>query len=133
MRTIEDVKSAPLPGDEIAGPKIKAKVLTVTIDASGISQVEYTLSGREFEYKPEYSCKVPLSQWKRFTLNSMECLHIIQNYKYVLDQLQSGPLGREVEALGLSIETVSAEVKLAAEAALKSALIRPSYGELEVI
>jgi hypothetical protein len=63
---MRDPRVDPRPGDELRGPVVKTKVLSITLSESGTAEVEYTLAGLHFDYHEDYSSTVSLERWKQF-------------------------------------------------------------------
>jgi hypothetical protein len=72
-----DPRVDPKPGDEVAGPVIKSKVVSVTTTEAGIAVVEYTVAAKSLEYHPEHTAKVSLEHWSQFA-GCGEVLHVAQ-------------------------------------------------------
>lgn len=63
---MRDPRTDPRPGDEVAGSVVKAKVLRILVDESGIIEVFFTANGRVFDYQATESSR-SLDGWRRFT------------------------------------------------------------------
>jgi len=71
-----DPRLCPVPGDEVGGPKLKAKVFEVSFNESGISEVRYSVTTVNGRYQPNHLVKVSLAQWTRFVHEGATILNL---------------------------------------------------------
>jgi uncharacterized Fe-S cluster-containing radical SAM superfamily protein len=64
---MRDPRTDPRPGDEMAGPIARVKVLSVTYDEGGLSSVELVGCGRQCEYELAYKFTFSAARWISFT------------------------------------------------------------------
>ena len=78
MRTAEDALKDPRPGDEVAGPVIKLRVVMMESNVAGLVAVTAAIAHREKAFDERFTRRFTRDQWQAFMTKNAEVLHVAQ-------------------------------------------------------